>query len=66
MGDTEVTEVTFFSKEHLKVLKGNDGILNCRVKYNESKSKLPCKSVNSISVKSIRDVRKKKLSFLAT
>ena len=31
------------------------------MKYDECKSKLPSKSVNSISVKSIRDVRKRNL-----
>ena len=36
----------------------NDDILNCGMKYDECKSKLPSISVNSISVRNIRDVCK--------
>ena len=36
----------------------NDDLLNCGMKYDECKSKLPSISVNSISVRNIRDVRK--------
>ena len=36
----------------------NDDTLICGMKYDECKSKLPSKSVNSVSVGSIRDVRK--------
>ena len=35
--------------------------MNCGTKYDECKSKLPSKSVNSISARSIRDVRKRNL-----
>ena len=34
----------------------NDNILNCGMKYYQCKSKLPSKSVNSVSVGNIRDV----------
>ena len=46
----------------------NDDILNCGMKYNECKSKLRSKSVHSISVRSIRDVRERNSNvlFLAT
>ena len=37
----------------------NDDVLNCGMKYDECKCKLPAKSVNSIYVRSIRDVRKR-------
>ena len=38
--------------------------MNCGTKYDEFKSKLPSKSVNSISVRSIRDVCKKNLKSI--
>ena len=39
----------------------NDDTLNCGIKYDECKSKPASKSVNSISVGSIRDVRTRSL-----
>ena len=42
----------------------NDYILNCGMKYDEWKSRLPSKSVNSFSVRSIRDVCKRNLKYI--
>ena len=53
---------SILTKNILKYLRDsywNDNVLNCGVKYDECKSKLPSKSVNSISLRSIRDIRKK-------
>ena len=53
---------SILAKNILKYLRDsywNDDILNCWIKYDECKSKLPTKSVNSISVRSIRDVGKR-------
>ena len=52
---------SILAKNILKFLRDsywNDDILNCGMKYDECKSKLPSISVNSISVRNIRDVRK--------
>ena len=35
--------------------------MNCGIKYDECRSKLPSKSVNSVPVRSIREVRKRNL-----
>ena len=48
------------SKSHNVKVK-NDDILYCGIKYDQCKSKIPSKSVNSVSVGSIRDVRKRNL-----
>ena len=55
---------SILAKNILKFLRDsywNDDILNCGMKYDQCKSKLPSKSVNSVSVGSIRDVRKRNL-----
>ena len=52
------------AKNILKFLRDsywNDDILNCGMKYDQCKSKLPSKSVNSVSVGSIRDVCERNL-----
>ena len=55
---------SILAKNILKFLRDsywNDDILNCGMKYDQYKSKLPSTSVNSVSVGSIRDVRKRYL-----
>ena len=55
---------SILAKNILKFLRDsywNDDILNCGMKYDEYTSKLPSKSVNSVSVGSIRDVGKRNL-----
>ena len=42
----------------------NDDIMNCGMKYDECKFKLPSKSVNSISVRSMRDIRRRNLKHI--
>ena len=58
---------SILAKNTLRFLRDpywNNDILNCEMKYDECKSKLPSKSVNSISVGSIRDVRKRNLKLI--
>ena len=55
---------SILAKNILKYLRDSnwkDDILNCGMKHDECKSKVPSESVNGISVRSIRVVRKKNL-----